>query len=247
MKTAALITLSLSAALVSAAARADGLPIYWTVSAGENTAYTSGTVLGSECNSFGCSDATASATWVSNEPLLTATVSSNALNAPAVHVYDSVEFFFEISGPPAAVPIDLIASATTSYTGSPSSGQLDAAVVMIGPNLDACSGYALGGCGVSNFSGIYAAGNYATNTEYPVVFRITGVGGGNRSTGSVTATLDPSIIIDPSWLQTHPGYSVTLSQVSVPEPSSWALMIIGIGVAGGALRRRGALVPPAVG
>ncbi|MGZ6039034.1 MAG: PEPxxWA-CTERM sorting domain-containing protein [Phenylobacterium sp.] len=238
----------LSAVLAPAAASAaDVLPIYWTVSAGENTAYTAGTVLGTECNRFGCSDATASATWISGGPLLTATASSTAINAPAVYVYDSVEFFFEVLGPRGGVPIDLIASATTSHTGSPSSGELDAGVFMIGPNLDACSGYALGGCGVSHFSGIYPAGIFATNTEYPVVFRITGVAGGNHSTGSITATLDPSIIIDPSWSHTHPGYSVILSQVSAPEPSSWALMIIGFGVAGGALRRRRAVALPVPG
>jgi hypothetical protein len=60
--------------------------------------------------------------------------------------------------------------------------------------------------------------------------------------------LDPYISIDPAWSATHPGYQVIVDSgygnappVGVPEPASWALMLVGIGAAGAALRRRPAV------
>jgi hypothetical protein len=230
--------LALLALTAPAAVMADPLPLNFLESAGDTTSYAPGTVLGDACSSAICSNATVSAIYGSGEPILTATVSASSSSAPAVYVYDQVEFYFEITGPSGVVPIKLIASATSSYTGSPSSGELDAGIYDIGPNLLACSGYAEGGCGVSHFSGTYSAGNYATNEAYPVIFRITGQGGGNHSTGSITATLDPVIEIDPTWAGDHPGYSLTFSQSSAPEPSAWALMILGTGAIGAAMRGR---------
>ena len=46
---------------------------------------------------------------------------------------------------------------------------------------------------------------------------------------------------DGSW-NWFPGGSVTLSDGAVPEPASWAMMIAGFGLVGGAMRRRSAAV-----
>ncbi len=61
--------------------------------------------------------------------------------------------------------------------------------------------------------------------------------------------LDPIFSIDPTFLAAHPGayLEVTpeigngLAAGGVPEPATWALMIMGFGLAGGALRRRPSL------
>jgi len=68
------------------------------------------------------------------------------------------------------------------------------------------------------------------------------------SVGGTTAaftTIDPTIQIDPDFLAENPGYSLVFSPgigntpvSAAPEPSSWLLMILGLGVVGGLLRRR---------
>jgi len=67
-------------------------------------------------------------------------------------------------------------------------------------------------------------------------------------TGDAYATADPYAEIDPAWLQAHPGYALAFSSgftngagPAVPEPTTWALMLGGFGLAGSGLRRRRAL------
>jgi hypothetical protein len=63
---------------------------------------------------------------------------------------------------------------------------------------------------------------------------------------AATAYADPYIVIDPTWLAANPGYSLSFSPGIVnagpgsaaPEPASWALMLSGFGLVGGAMRRR---------
>jgi hypothetical protein len=55
--------------------------------------------------------------------------------------------------------------------------------------------------------------------------------------GSFSASADPMITIDPTFLAQNPGYSLVFSpNLAVPEPASWALMLIGVGGLGAALR-----------
>ena len=214
-------------------------PVSFQVGAGNAASYGPGSVVSSLCNTYGCSDATVSAVWASSEPLLTANVSTTVGRGPTIYVYDAVTFYFEIlSSSPGVVPIDLSASATTTRTGSSSAGELDAGGLVNYRLLDlACVGYATGGCGSSQFSvADQYIGNFAANTAYPVTFRITGQMGGNYSTGTLTAQLDPALSIDPS---AGAGYSLIFSPI--PEPSAWALLLLGTGAIGATLcgRRRG--------
>ena len=59
-----------------------------------------------------------------------------------------------------------------------------------------------------------------------------------------TAGVDPNVVIDPVWAAAHPGYAISFSQgvgngvTGVPEPATWAMMLIGAGFLGTAARRR---------
>jgi hypothetical protein len=68
----------------------------------------------------------------------------------------------------------------------------------------------------------------------------------------ISAFIDPYIQIDPAWLSTHPGYSLTfdagvsnvptVSVSPVPEPETYALLIAGLGLLGVRGRFRKGLV-----
>ena len=66
--------------------------------------------------------------------------------------------------------------------------------------------------------------------------------------GSSTTWIDPVVTIDPVCMSHNPAYSIAFSNgnqnVGVPEPSTWALMLVGFGAAATALRRRNAAAKP---
>jgi hypothetical protein len=69
---------------------------------------------------------------------------------------------------------------------------------------------------------------------------------------SVTsAYADPYITIDPTWARAHPGYSLSFSAgagdtspaAGAPEPATWAMTLVGLGLVGGAFRHRSRRTP----
>jgi hypothetical protein len=68
----------------------------------------------------------------------------------------------------------------------------------------------------------------------------------NTDYGSVVATADPYIFIDPSFLALNPGYTIVFSPGisnsiadTIPEPSTWAMMLLGFaGLAFAGFRQR---------
>ncbi len=63
--------------------------------------------------------------------------------------------------------------------------------------------------------------------------------------GQASAFADPYFVIDPTFTADHTGYSLSFSPfagnspvASVPEPATWALMLLGFGLIGFAMRKR---------
>jgi PEP-CTERM motif len=98
-----------------------------------------------------------------------------------------------------------------------------------------------------------------TLTNYPFTIEANTVGGigmevygivevnlsqGPIASGSFSATADPILAIDPAFLAANPGYTLVFSpgfvvSPSVPEPSTWAMLLVGFAGLGYAGWRRG--------
>lgn len=176
----------------------------------------------------------------------------------------SLSYYLTVNGPSNVdVPLSLsgygLATRSQSHDGAGSESR-------IGFGLDSynaltsgadfaiadCSINTPGQCGALNFSTAFTLKAY-TNPGNGRTARITlysssradaeNVGFG-ESVGTAYSFIDPTIVIDPTFLSANPGYSLTLSpgvtqpSSAAPEPASWALMIIGLGAVGGVLRRK---------
>lgn len=120
------------------------------------------------------------------------------------------------------------------------------------------SGQYLGGYGDPTLSqaisGTAWLGPGDTGVVTETVWIQVGVGGYfTGDTANAWASADPYFFIDPDFALEHPDISLTFSSGvennplgggGVPEPSAWALMILGFGGAGALLRRRPGLASP---
>ena len=94
----------------------------------------------------------------------------------------------------------------------------------------------LGACSQQHFSiPITVQANIMQEIEIQVGGIVTSAAGGNFS-----VSIDPTITIAPAYA--GQGYTVIVSPDAqpgaAPEPDAWVLMILGVGLAGAALRRR---------
>lgn len=91
--------------------------------------------------------------------------------------------------------------------------------------------------------GLTAAYGSLVDTTNPLAFQFVGAGLSTFYTVGSTGTLSLSYFDSNNFDNTG---SITFKLAAVPEPASWALMIMGFGAVGAALRRRSAPRPALV-
>jgi hypothetical protein len=151
----------------------------------------------------------------------------------------SMSYQFEILGPDPSVLVFVNGSGSVggTSTGTGFFGSLAASLIVQGPGVS-MEGSAGGVPGSFNLN---SSSNFQTDTIYSV--HMTAEGAATR-TASFFANVDPVFTIDPS-LANADQYSFLFSDgvgnspSAVPEPSTWAMMILGFaGVGFMAYRRR---------
>jgi len=161
-----------------------------------------------------------------------------------------LEYFAELTGPSSNnVPMELFENLTSSSTGPDISGNAEIDV------YGATSAQEI----LSSSGG--TASDYVSTGSSPGILRFNATPGlgisivltvrGGAANGETFSSADPYLAIDPSFAATDPNYATNYSlsfspgvvntlasTVSgVPEPSTWALMLLGFGVIGAARRR----------
>lgn len=212
--------------------------------------------------STSCS-APASATAVSANPFPTLSANAYASGPGGAFAQSILAYQFVVVGPDSGpVPIIVRGSATSATTGD---------YIAYGYN-DSQSATASAGIRISNLSGLTDGYELACASDiagqcgaFPSAFAgdiDLSIAPGTTEfvnltvnvfatyAASASANLDPIIFVDPRFAQAS-QYSVQVSSGignpapdAAPEPSAWALIILGLGLAGGGLRasrRRSAL------
>jgi PEP-CTERM motif len=207
----------------------------------DNGGSTPGTyTIDNYCDAFGCGSASAMMTSnVAGEQ----TTSGSALSSRDVGANSSIDivYYFMFAGPAGGTVLyHWSGSGSTSlFGGGAAFANLYKNSV---PQGDACSSSVVGNCGsvsdAFNFNiELSAPANTAQMVEIQLSGSTAGFGG-----GPYTATIDPLITIDPS--SAAQGYSLELSPnvtqdsvaPSVPEASTWAMLLAGFAALGFAYR-----------
>jgi hypothetical protein len=163
-------------------------------------------------------------------------------NPPTAGASSEATVYYEVSGPPNTTALVDFFAASTGADAPSASGPdafADVQAEWSGGQFYACagSGAALASCSGqgSSFSGTQSY-YLSTNTPYDYQTIVTGYS--TLGAGSFSAGLDPMIGIDPTWAAENPGYSLLVSPNvgAVPEPEGWAMMLVGFGAIGAAMR-----------
>lgn len=209
--------------------------------------FTNGTATSSGTTSLGGPTSVSPGSPVS-PPNISVTSSLSGPGQAISQAYE--EYWFGVSGPAGvSVPIIIQASGSVTqslttpnsaqlYLGTPSGTSLLASACLGTPAIN-CSG--LGS--KANFSiatpiTVISGANYNLQMD---VYAVAQIAAGQDEQ---SASIDPFLSIDPAFLLDNPGFSLEFSSgivnvSAVPEPSTWAMMILGFaGIGSMAYRRK---------
>jgi PEP-CTERM motif len=183
-------------------------------------------------------------------PNISATAAATSAGNSSANLF--YEYYFEVAGPSTQQ-----LSVTISASGAVSQSLITPNVAQVyfgapgGVSLiaSACSATGLNGCGnvsTSHSFSIAQSETITTNVQYNIQMSLfvnanTLFG---ASTDSQTGNIDPIITIDPLFALDNPLFTLELSPSvgnvsAVPEPSTWAMMILGFaGIGFMAYRRK---------
>ena len=142
---------------------------------------------------------------------------AGGLDAPNASSGAAMTWYYEIIGPYAAsVPIRTSSFLFTSAEGTSAVATALYSFASNTYSVFACSATETGYCGASPSSIIYFSTVFYLTSEQ-VYFSQLDVQGGagtlpdvDTTSGSYTATIDPTLLIDPTWLASNPGFSMIL-------------------------------------
>ena len=154
-----------------------------------------------------------------------------------------ITYYYEVLGPAYSVPMEISGVLTTSATGA--NAQSNAGIsATYGPNLNACSTTMMGGClfGYPANASLNDAA-YTVPTGVIAAVSLIAYGYSDDGSGGYSALADPMVQIDPAFLLDNPGFSLVFSSnitslSAVPEPAAWAMVMVGLGGLGAAMRSR---------
>jgi hypothetical protein len=207
-----------------------------TTPAPETLSFTNGTATASGTASTGGPTSVSPGATVS-PPYITVTSTLSGPGQAISQAYE--EYWFRVSGPAGlSVPITIQASGsvTQPLDSTPNSAQLSFGTPTgVSEIASACLAINAINCGSlgsrSSFS-ITLPETVTSGADYNLQMTVYVVAQVSAGTDTQSATVDPFLSIDPTFLLDHPGFSLEFSSgvvnVSpVPESSTWAMLLLG--------------------